>query len=533
MNRQSLRSDEGAALPLVILMMVLLSLSISATAVLTQSATATVQAHATQKVQRNGLVSWALQESLRDLSPANGRVLGVDPAFDPAGSCQGQLGPYVHPDGRVVRVDCVQASESGWTEAQSSLVLVGDGGVCVATNTCVTGQDGGLRLTSNDPLRFSGTLINAAGAWLGKNANSRLLDASSPRASVLQPKSTDCPANGFDAGIRCTCPTFATNASACRNRELARLQADLAAYFQRLGRSLTTQTAGATAVIPTCATAARINASDPMSPWAITIAGGTIGPTELAKLNALTTGRPCIGDGTTRQAPILQLTGVLRFADSAAGSPMQPGTAAQTGNTWTISVPDAVIVGGAPVIDTTTGIVRDCDPAVSGAMLQFSGASYLRLQSGRMLLCPPSSSKIVIAAPTSDPAAGFAWQGSRTDPLFSTQYGIASGETLRTHGLVFAPAGHFQIDAQSNRTLIALTGGTVLRALTLTSNPSTITQGDFAAPIPTVSGTRDIQLRFWDVSGNRDLGIVQMLIYGDDIANPATGYAFKVWRTMW
>ena len=531
MKRLDFRSDNGAALPLVILMMVILGLSISATAVLTQSATSTVQAHALQKAQRNGLVSWSMQQVLKDLSPANGRILGVDPAFDPAGSCQGQLGPYVHPDGRVVRVDCTQASESGWTDAQSSLMLVGDGANCIATNTCITGQDGGLRLTSNDPLRFSATLINAAGAWLGKNANAKLLDASSIRASVLQSAQNDCPANGFDATTRCVCPTFGTNSAACRTRDLSRLQADIATYLRRIGSQLIALSPSAPASIPTCASAARFDPNDSTSPWVITINGGVIGSTELAQLNALTSGRPCVGDGSTRQAPALVITGIVRFAD--AGTAMQPNTAPTAANTWTIAAPNATIVGGVPTADTATGVVIDCNSNAPGAMLQFTGSSYLRLESGRMLLCKPSASTVVIAAPNATAQAGFAWQGAQSEPLFSTQYGLASGETFKTHGVVFAPAAHFRIDAQSNRTLIQLSGGSVLRALTLTSNPSTVTQGDFSAPMPTVSGTRDVQLRFWDVSGNRDLGIVQMLIHGDDVANPATGYTFKVWRTMW
>ena len=531
MMRLSFRSDDGAALPLVILMMVILGLSISATAVLTQAATSTVQAHAAQKAQRNGLVAWTMQEVLKDLSPASGRLLGVDPSLDPAGSCQGQLGPYVHPDGRVVRVDCTQATDSGWTDAQSSLLLVGAGSGCVATNTCVTGQDGGLKLTSNDPLKFSATLINVAGAWLGKNANATMLDASSVRTSVLQPAPTDCPANGFDASARCSCPSFGTNTAPCRTRDLTRLQTDVAAYLRRIGSSIATQTPTAAATIPTCASAARFNPNDATSPWVITITGGIVGSTELTKLNALTSGKPCVGDGTTKQAPALVISGILRFADP--GPAMQPGAVPSTSNTWTIASAAATIVGGTPVVDTATGSITDCDSTKPGAMLQFSGASYLRLDAGRMMLCKPDNSNAVLAAPDAATQAGFTWQGARTEPLFATQYGQASGETFKTHGVVFAPAGHFRIDAQSNRTLIQLSGGSVVRALTLTSNPSTITQGDFSAPIPTISGTRDVQLRFWDVSGNRDLGIVQMLIHGDDIANPATAYTFKVWRTMW
>lgn len=531
MQRLSFRSDGGAALPLVILMMVILGLSISATAVLTQSATSTVQAHAAQKAQRNGLVSWTMQEVLEDLSPANGRLLGVDPSLDPAGSCQGQLGPYVHPDGRVVRVDCTEASDSGWTDAQSSLMLVGDGSACTATNSCVTGQDGGLRLTSNDPLRFSATLINLSGAWLGKNANAKLLDATSVRTSVLQSAPTDCPANGFDAGTRCVCPSFGANSAPCRSRERSRLASDLAAYLRRVGTGIASAVPTSVATIPTCQSAARFNPSDPTSPWVITIDGGLIGSTELAKLNALTSGRPCIGNGSTKQAPALVISGVVRFTDP--GTSMQPGAVPSVSNTWTIAAADATIIGGAPLVDAVTGLITDCDSSAPGAMLQFSGASYLRLDAGRMLLCKPLNATVVLAAPDATSQAGFTWQGANTEPLFATQYGLASGETFKTNGVVFAPAAHFRIDAQSNRTLIQLSGGSVLRALTLTSNPSTVTQGDFSAPIPTVSGRRDVQLRFWDVSGDRDLGIVQMLIHGDDVANPATGYTFKVWRTMW
>lgn len=534
-------SDRGAALPLVILMTVLLALGLAATAVLTQSTAASIRTQTLQRQQRTELVNWALQNAVRELSPASGRMLGIDPAIDPGGSCAGRLGPYTTSDGRVIRVDCAQATNSGWSTSLSSLVLVGDGSNC-ASVPCATGKDGGLQITSNDALNFSGTLINLSGAWLGKNANSKILNPVSTLSSVLQPEANRwCPAltmSGgsylFSADIRCDCPPFSGTGGVCYQRDFQELRDDVAGYMRTQGTVIAATQPTTTAIIPACSSAARWDPNDATSPWAVKIAGGIVGPTELAKLSGLTDGKSaCIGDGMTKQAPILVITGGLRFQDASVGSPMTSGQVPVGGNTWTINASAATVVMGAPLMNSAKTAVTDCRTDGAGGMLQFAGSSYLRLTAGRMLLCPLATNGPVIAAPTSTDGAGFAWDGVRSEPLLSTQYGLASGEVLKVHGLVFSPAAWFKIDSQSNRTEISLGAGAVLRALTLTSNPSTVAQGDFYAPTPVMSGTRRVQLRFWDVTRNRDLGIVQVAITGNYPANPAAMYAFNVWRTMW
>lgn len=532
--------DRGAALPLVILMTVLLALSLATTSVLTQSTAATIRTQTLQRQQRTELVNWTLQQALRDLSPASGRMLGIDPILDPAGSCTGRLGPYTTPDGRVIGVDCVQQANSGWSTSLSSLVLVGDGSDC-AGGICATGSDGGLRLTSNDALTFSGTLINLSGAWLGKNANSKILSPMSSQSSVLQPvNASGCPAfatadtSAFDAEVRCTCPPISGGGGTCYDRTFADLRADVDVYRREQSQLIAAVAPSGTAVIPTCASAARWDPNDATSPWVLTLAGGIAGTTELAKLTALTDGKTaCIGDGMTKQTPILVVTGTLRFEDPSPASAMAAGQLPTAGNTWTINGSGAVVVLGAPKMNPSKTAVTDCRTDRSGAMLQFSGSSYLRLTAGQMFLCPLQAGGAVLAAPASADDAGFVWAGAANEPVFATQYGLSSGEVWRAHGMVFAPASHFRIDAQSNRTNIALSGGALLRALTLTSNPSTSAQGDFIAPTPTASGTRRVQLRFWDITRNRDLGILQVVITGTYPENPAAGYSFNVWRTLW
>ena len=537
------RAEHGAALPLVLLMTVLLGLALAATSILTQSAEATVAVQARERQQRTELVNWALARAIEDLSPSSGRMLGIDPQIDPAGSCVGRLADpgrtdYKVDEQRSVRVDCAQAPNSGWRTSLSSLLLVGDGSDCAGS--CVTGRDGGLQLSSNDPLTFAGTLINLAGAWLGKNANAKLLQGASEYASVVQPTAnSECPAlanNGtylFESNPRCACPAFASTQGSCSSRTFAQLSSDIQAFMRAQSSALTAYVPTGLAQIPSCSSASRLNPNDATSPWALVIDGGRVGPTELAKLNALTDGKQCVGDGTSKQTPILVLTGVMRFEDLAAGSPMRPGQAPSASNTWTINSATATVVAGSPLMNATNTAVTDCQRGTSGAMLQFAGSTYLHVSTGRLMLCPIATDGVVIAAPIQANGVGFTWTGIRTEALLSTQYGLASGETFKIHGLVFAPAAYFKIDSQSNRTLVSFDGGTVLRGLSLTSNPSTVTQGEFSIPNPTATGRREVQLRFWDVGRNRSLGFVDMVIDGDYPAHPAASYVFSVWRTLW
>ena len=257
MNRFSLRSESGGALPMVLLMVVLLSLLLTATAALTRSSAATVRTAAAEQTLRQEMVSEALQRSMSDLTPPTGQVLGVDPAIDPAGSCVGQLGPYTLPNGDRVRVDCVQAIDSGVRTGMSSLLLTGDGSNCAVSGDCVTGQDGGLRLTSNAPLNFSGALTNVSGAWLGKNANAELLNASSARSAVVQPSpDAMCPAysaaSGFESDPRCVCPRFGTGSSSCSARNFDRLSADVTRFLQTMSRTLQDIAPTSRVTVPTC-----------------------------------------------------------------------------------------------------------------------------------------------------------------------------------------------------------------------------------------------------------------------------------------
>lgn len=533
-------SERGAALPLVLLMTVILALSLSATAVLTQSAATTVRSQARETASRAALVSWALQNVTRDLTPATGRLLGVDPRVDPAGSCIGQLGPYTDASGRRVSVDCIQDSDSGLGAGSTSLLLVGNGNDCAPSQSCSTGQDGGLRLTSNDALNFSGTLVNVSGAWQGKNSNSQVLNPTTQLSSVLEPTASPCPAGsgGFVTNQPCTCPLTGTDSSKCYQRTLADLQADVSAYVQRAGSGTDASPTGAAALIPSCSNVARYDSTNPASPWALKITGGTVTSTELAQLNALFDGSlKCngktfrVGDGSTNLQPMLVVSGVLRFQDTRAGSAMAASSAPVAANTWTIASSNAIVIAGTPVADPSTG--WDCDQSQPGAMLQFAGSSYLRLSAGRLLLCPLTLGGVTLSAPTSEQGAGYAWQGLRNEPLFATQYGQASGEVFRAHGVIFSPAAWFRIESQSNRTQVLLGGGSILRGLTLTSNPSAFSQGDFLAPAPLPRAERRVQLRFWDMDRGRDLGIVELVISDKYPGNPAAGYAFKVWRTMW
>ena len=542
-----MRDERGAALPLVLVMLALLGLSLASAVALGQTGSIATRSNAIQREQRSVAVSTALGGALRDLTPVSGRLLGVDPALDPAGSCVHALGPYRTADGRTIAVACAEGPGSGWTTSQSSLVLTGTGSdagaTCIASGGCVTGEDGGLRLTSNDPLNLSGGLVNLAGAWSGKATKTMLNLLGSPRA-VLQPAlgtgAEQCPAvvrNGadyaFDADPRCECPSMTDAGGACSTRAFTALRDAVAAFVAASGARVAADVPSATsAVVPKCSDApSRLNASDEHSPWVLRITGGRIGPTEMLALNQLTDKQSgCVGDGGP-SSPALVLTGVLRFGSATSGDAMTPGSAPTTANTWTIASRDALVIGGVPVVDDEE--IVDCDRTAPGTHLEMSGASYLRITSGSVSLCPLHADGAVLSAPTAAAQAGFVWSGARNAAVLGTAYGMSGGEMLRMHGLLFAPSAWAEFASQAKSTNIVLDAGVVLRALTLTSNPSASVQGDIAMPSPTGSADRTVQLRIRDLTRARDLGLVELVIHATSASAPAAGYTVHVWRALW
>lgn len=548
MNVHPVRGDRGAALPLVLVMLAMLGLSLASAVAIGQTGSLATRSSAVQRELRSSAMSTALGDALRDLTPASGRLLGVDSALDPAGSCVGALGPYETSDGRTLSVTCAEAPGSGWSTSQSSLVLTGSGwdgaSPCLPDGACVTGQDGGLRLTSNDPLNLSGGLVNLSGAWSGKSTKTMLNLLGAPRA-VLQPAAgtgaETCPAavtnaggDAFDADPRCGCPTMSGTGGTCTARPFTLLRDAVEAFIVAAGSRVAADVAGAgAAVVPSCTDApSRLDPADEHSPWVLRVTAGRVAPAQVSALNALTDKQSgCIGDGRQQSSPALLLDGVLRFGSASMGDAMTPGSTPSPENTWTIGSRGAVVIGGVPVL--ADDAIVDCDVAKPGAHLEFSDASYLRVTAGVVSLCPRRAGGAVLSAPTTTAQAGFTWSGARGSAVLGTSYGMSGGELLRMHGLLFAPAAWADFASQAKSTNIVLDAGVVLRALTLTSNPSAGVQGDIAMPNPSGSADRVVQLRVRDVTRAQDLGLVELVIHATGASTPAAGYTVNIWRALW
>lgn len=608
--RNSARRDDGAALALVIIMLIILSVWLAAASTLTQSTGTALAQNAAQSARRASLVNEALSQTLDKLTPPEGLLLGVGPELDITPeriqSCTASGGgPKWEFDDRTtseterILVYCWESSDSGAQKPIASFTLTGSGTdlaflaggatqTCQATGSCVTGQDGGLLLTGSGQgapsLRVSGGLINVAGAWKKVGVAQSLLLMQKPANAPDDPEifvpqylgagaanDKQCPAGrigsggaflfadaDLDAGRPCQCPPY-TGAARCYLsapdvKSLTNLSAEVRGYSRSteklikardLPRYVDTPIQVPADTNKRCAdwatdsTLSRRWDNNPAMPFVLVIdgsQGGRIGPAELAKLDQLTNGSGCIGDGTAADAPLLVLTGVFRFvADATPGvfAPGSPLDASATGNLWTVKrggSRNTTVIGGEPLPVGQFGCSKVSRQ--HGVNLLFGAASYVDFTSGQVALCARAGgSTVVVTAPQDPTLLGFRYQGIRTQAWLTAK----SASTFRGefNGLVYAPGAFADAYFGNLGTGVLFNGGAVLKALQVTVNSSASASGEVSPPLAT-NGDRRVQLRFClDNCGNGDLGMVQVAIqdrYGDA---PGSGYQFSVWRTQW
>jgi hypothetical protein len=569
--------DDGAALALVLVMVVFLSLWMGAVSVLTQSSLKTIQRNVSESTLRSTLVSGALATALNQLTfdgQGNARRWGinVDTDSDYYSRCSTRdLLPYV--DGNTtVDIQCSESIYSGKVFPLASYVLVGEN--CTASS-CITGRDGGLAMfpkgnsnCSDFPFRVSGGIINVAGAWRNVDCTDLQLviptSASETRPTITQPSNSgNCPAalkypdattsmTSGQSSSPCSCPYVglgspSTSTSTPSNVECTLVDStqlsqsqfnDLSSYVDSIAANLSQVSGFASFDNDNSCSAPNMTAYPTQFPNGVVfINPGIIRGTVFDKLNTYTQG--C---GTTqRPVPIIFKPGVYRFLPDSGQEMI-----------WNIKTASTTVLGGFPK-QAADGTWSDCDATKPeyGVELQFTGKSGINMTTGRLSLCPRSNAGLeqpVIAAPTKFVTTGV-WQapinscaagdqnGSGECAFITTGAGNASScdMCIIARGLVYAPGGWGNLSL-NGKSSFTFDKGALFAAMSITGTGSASAAGSVAPP-PPFTGDRVVQLRFLkrdtSLGTQKDLGVVQVVIKDYFGRRLATGYRIINWRAAW
>ena len=360
----------------------------------------------------------------------------------------------------------------------------------------------------------------------------------------------------------CSCPAF-VQAELCPTGinglkfaalDPKSLSSDLGAYIDSISSALEDVSSTNPAKISGSCTSPNTVIKDGKTYKAIQMSPGYVDSTLLVSLNTFLQGG-CLGDGNYgtggSSKPLFQfLPGIYRFNLSV------PGTVSNTQNTMRISgtaTNKPTIIGGdvTTISEWSAGVPKwECDEVTAsakGIQFQFQNASYMFLDKGFLSICPlaKDTTQPIIAAPsrtdsvanTGNPAP-FYWLGKRESPIFENSQGSASScvVCMDVKGQVFTPAAFIRLSL-NGESYLTFKKGIIARALTIGGTGSAKSGGEVSPPLP-FNGDRVIQLHLKatkvnDLTINRDLGIVQIVIrdyYGRRIGS---GYKIISWRTAW
>jgi hypothetical protein len=564
--------SEGAALAMILIFIVILSLWMASIATLIRSGSSAIENNKQQNLYRAKIVNEVIPQALARLTQ-NGIRYGID-AVPSCGDVLNDVG-FPISNGETAYIDCDQAPKSGRAGELASFVLTGGNCYIIPLYDCQpfnsstrgeVGKDGGIKLDSSAaPLLVTGGIINVSGAW-SNVSNSTLELRQLPGESlpkILQPSVTglECPADSYIGSnnsaqvTRCTCPIPVTDPTQCPTGTDAptfdllnplSTSTDLSNYLESISGTLADVSPTNLAKVPLDCTAPITVSVNSGIFYAVQISPGWVNSTLISRINNLM--RIC-GDGSSASTPAVQfLPGIYRFDLAAIGTAINETSS--TTNTLLINGASSgnglVVVGGIPILRTTTGAPRwECDISKSGVQFQFQNASYMSMQRGYVSLCPPTNQP-VLAAPsrTSNTSnagniAPFYWLGARSDPVFKNAGGTAgSGCTvcIDFNGLVFLPAGYLDLN-YNGTTQMNFGKGIVSKALSVTGTGSAQSGGSVAPP-PPFNGDRVVQFRISSTIGGisqsrQNLGVVQIVIrdyYGRRLS---AGYKIISWRTLW
>lgn len=535
------KKDDGAALALVLIMIVLIGLWLTTVSFLTQSSSAAITQNIRNTDSRATAMDMAFESALTCLTSGSSSNCTTSVTIPQLGSasnsCDGKIKPVAvnnvfqalgtasgttnrrtqtNLNGSVA-IECTQPTgaleASGATDPLASYMLVGGDSTCTPA-TCITGINGGLNVVSYgcNPLYLNGGILNTSGAWNGVSGGSCNDGTSSGHTSmrlktinsVVTVPDTTLSSNDSCAGLKfnvtsCDCPSGLTSATQCSKNLSADTLSPTSSssyvngYLNYVGTKLDAYPIS-TAAITSCS-----------------ITPGYIDTTLLTTLNQKTNS----GGGCSS---FIFTSGIYGFSNAG---------------TWTID-------GGVSV-------------SGSGVEIMLQGNSTIWVSNGSLTLSPRTSTQVqnqgafvsqpVIAA--GDMSHGSSFQYSNTS---SPVILVGALGSLTTTGLIYAPNGYADL-YQNTSGGAKLSAGAVFSGLTLRQAGAS----DSSSPPPSkYNGDRVVQLRFKyyltrntsnlcylgacyaaSPTSGLDFGIIQLRIF--DYFGLANGSGYKVlaWRTPW
>lgn len=419
------KSDSGAALALVLLMVVFLSLWLSSVFLFTASSSKAVDSTIAKGQAQEATMNSALEAALSVLN-APGQYLGATAVTNAAGasSCSNANLSYTTASGTVVSISCTQSATSGVTGPIASFVLTGTGTNC--GTSCVVGVNGGLAITTtNNTCSTQGTIKVAGGFYLstplvtGVNGCTLQLNSGSGTnpTQIIAPTTNNTNftggtlivsasvnnGNGLTTQPAPVAPITAADANASspnstqqfyQKTENAKL--DKAPTIS--GASGVKNTAGKATISGTCAAPVSRtwtggdNKSHTLSAIWINTSSyttskgnywGWIDDTTLASINA-----SIASCGGTTPIVAAAYDGTKMRADKAATFRLQPN--GPTSPRYELYLKKNVrFSSGIPL--ESSGKVVGCDTQLPGAQLQFADQSFLRFGENKSWFCDPTT----------------------------------------------------------------------------------------------------------------------------------------------
>lgn len=594
-NPPFLKSESGAALAMVLILIVFISLWMAALAVLVQSSGASLEKNAEENTRRANLVNTVLPLALNQLNLP--KRLGVDDVdsnrcdmqtFAPSTTAGEMLFPGVksldskgNPVSEDIVVQCIQMPKSGLTQPIASIVL--SGGYLPGSAAGVVGQDGGLSIISsgqgNTPLQITGGIINVSGGWDGVDGQTfavNTLDTSTSASldsipKIIQPGvnvtlAGNCPSSNWTGNsrspLKCQCPAWSTSTLTntpssviCPMNSdgysydsidpLSQTISELRNYIDSVLAGVIDIQGSRKARIPAdCSAPTKVTANL----WAVQIEPGVVDSSTVGALNSLIANTGC-GSGSNTKPAIQFKPGVYLFDFSPPFNSTTNIGAKAPSNTVTFNNSSGVRIIGGEALEISKDVNGlTCDSASErGVQFQFANSSYMDMGKASLILCPIGSQPTMIAPwNIPDNVAPISWAGDNSTPILSYSSSGANSSTsddgsgcpvgsgvvcLISKGQIFFPAGWINYKVNGN-SIYKFDKGLLAKAVTVTFTGSAQNVGNVAPPSP-YNGDRVVQLRFWSKTRQQNLGIIQVVIRDYFGRRVGSGYKIIGWRAIW
>jgi len=568
-------TDSGSALAVVVITVVFVALWFGSVSVLTNSGQSILKNAITSSTNNSNLVNTMIQNVvLKSLTPDQMTSVGTM-----GGDCGTQT--YTDPaTGDVISVQCVAAPYSGNTYG-NSLSLVGTGS---STGTNTVGLDGGIAFTGGSSsgsctttqqgmyVVFGG-LLNTSGAFSGAACNTLEMNMSTTAmtsdstqtlpaanqigtAQIYVPTTSTTTWTGGTVG--CPTQTSYTNAagtystlnSPCTYAPSTTLSPTssttaVGKYMNSVEANLPTVTGAATWTSKSgvasetagswnnCKSVTSTYAGVPAVVWS----PGVIGDTLLADLNAMTNSTGC--------------------GKSSVAIVFTPGTyvyAPTTATEWYIDGGAKVILGTPHYTPATAsfGNIDDCDATKAGGQFQYTGPMFMQVASGALYLCPDNATSgsptlVAVSKDVTTTSGGTvkAWNPNNVDnPNSASKYNgsrkwlmtVANGNNgssacsvcFISEGMVYTPAGSTYVNISGN-SQTTFGRGAFFKGMTINMGSSARKVISAKPPATYFNGDRKVQLKFFNTTTKKSLGVVQLTIKDGFGQALGSGYKINTW----